>query len=253
MRTSSLLIIQHLSNQLCHGCHVTKVGDLAVVAGQNSCLSATAQFSLLRPSAWSVLEHFGLVRLGVVGLILDYFGVLLLGVVTVLYTLVCFSQRGPSQRGSSRRDFHQRDRSLRTVFHGEVITASHPPQRICSQFFWICLCSDHLSAASQSRSAILSVICSTRSSSVFLRSLDLHGKVVSCFVMVVGAMVRSASAIGSLTCGSFQPGSLQRNRLPWRVPLGFSTFFVSRPGSLRWFSSTCFFSLSVILLGELFC
>lgn len=108
MRTSSLLIIQHLSNQLCHGCHVTKVGDL--VAGQNSCLSATAQLSLLRPSAWSVLEHFGLVRLGVVGLILDYFGVLLLGVVTVLYTLVCFSQRGPSQRGSSRRGFHQRDR-----------------------------------------------------------------------------------------------------------------------------------------------
>lgn len=114
---------------------------------------------------------------------------------------------------------------LCAVFHGEVIAASHPPQRICSQFFWICLCSDHLSAASQSRSAILSVICSTRSSSVFLRSLDLHGEVVSCFVMVVGAMVRSASAIGSLTCGSFQPGSLQRNRLPWRIPLGFSIFF----------------------------
>lgn len=83
MRMSSLLIIQHLSNQLCRGCHVTKVGDLAIVAGQNSCLSAAAQLFLLRPSAWSVMVHFGPGRPGVVGLVLDYFGELLLGVVTV--------------------------------------------------------------------------------------------------------------------------------------------------------------------------
>lgn len=113
------------------------------------------------------------------------------------------------------------------VFHGEVIPASHQPQCICPQFFWICLCSDHLSAAPQSRPTILSVLCSTRFSAVFVLSLDLHGEVSSCFVMVVGAMVRSASAIGSLTCGSFQHGSLQRYRLPCRDPLGFSAFFLA--------------------------
>lgn len=138
------------------------------------------------------------------------------------------------------------------VFHGEVISASHQPQHICPQFFWSCLCSDHLSTTPQSRLAILSVLCSTRSSSVFVLSLDLHGEVLSCFVMVVGDMVRSASAIGSLPCGSFQHGSLQRGRLPWRDPLGFSAFFFSLLGSLS-FSSTRFFSLCVILLGELFC
>lgn len=85
MRKPSLLIIQHLSNQLCCGCHVTMilVGGLAVVARQNSCLSASAQLSLQCLSAWSVMVHFGLLRPGVVGLILDYFGVLLLGAVPV--------------------------------------------------------------------------------------------------------------------------------------------------------------------------
>lgn len=85
MRKSSLVIIQHLSNQQCRGCHVTKVlvGGLAVVARRNSCLSTSAQLSLRRPSAWSMMVHFGPVRPGVVGLILDYFGGLLLGVVTV--------------------------------------------------------------------------------------------------------------------------------------------------------------------------
>lgn len=83
------LIFQHLSNQLCRGCHVTKVlvGGLAIVARQNSCLSTTAQLSLRCLSAWSVMVRFFFfffdpVRPGVVCLILDYFGVLL-GVVTV--------------------------------------------------------------------------------------------------------------------------------------------------------------------------
>lgn len=42
------------------------------------------------------------------------------------------------------------------------------------------------------------------------------------------------SNLGSLTCGSFQHGSLQHCRLPWRDPLGFSAFF-SRLGSLSLF------------------
>lgn len=128
------------------------------------------------------------------------------------------------------------------VFHGEVISASHHSQP--SQFFWIDLCSDHLSAMRLSPDQPASVC--------FAQRIDLLGEVFSCFGMVVPATFRSASAIGSLTCGSFQHGSLQRGRLPWRAPLGFSAFF-SQPGLPGLISSTRFFSLRVILLGQLFC
>lgn len=121
------------------------------------------------------------------------------------------------------------------VFHGEVLPASHQPQRICPQFFWICLCSDHLSAAPQSRPAILSVLCSTRSSSVFVLSLDLHGEVSSCFVMVVGAMVRSASAIsGHLRVDHFSTDHSSTVGCLGAIHLASQHFF-SRLGSLSLF------------------
>lgn len=129
------------------------------------------------------------------------------------------------------------------VFHGEVLSASHHPQP--SQFFWIDLCSDHLSVMRLSPDQPASVC--------FVQRIDLHGEVFSCFGMVVPATVRSAS-VGSLTCGSFQHGSFERGRgrLPWRAPLGFSAFF-SQLGPPGLFSSTRFFSLRVILLRQLFC
>lgn len=126
------------------------------------------------------------------------------------------------------------------VFHGEVLSASHHPQRICPQFFWIDLCSDHLSVMRLSPDQPASVC--------FAQRIDLHGEVFSCFGMVVPALVRYASAIGPLTCGSFQHGSLQRGWLPWRAPFGFSAFF-SQPWPPGLFSSTRFFSLRVILRG----
>lgn len=139
------------------------------------------------------------------------------------------------------------------VFHGEVLPASHQPQRICPQFFWICLCSDHLSAAPQSRPAILSVLCSTRSSSVFVLSLDLHGEVSSCFVMVVGAMVRSASAIsGHLRVDHFSTDHSSTVGCLGAIHLASQHFLAGWVLSVC-FSSTRFFSLGVILLGELFC
>lgn len=67
------------------------------------------------------------------------------------------------------------------VFHGEVISASHQPQRICPQFFWICLCSDHLSAVRLSPDQPSSVCFAQRDRPQFLLSIDLLGEVFILF------------------------------------------------------------------------
>lgn len=75
------------------------------------------------------------------------------------------------------------------VFHGEVISASHQLQRICPPFFWICLCSEHLSAVRLSPDQPSSVCFAHRDRPQFLLSIDLLGEVLSCFGMVVLATV----------------------------------------------------------------
>lgn len=127
------------------------------------------------------------------------------------------------------------------VFHGEVIISQPSPS---AYLFTILLDLPLLGSvergAPQSRSAILRVLCSMRSSSVFLLSIDLHVEIFPCFSMVVPATVRSASAIGSLTCGSFQHGSLQRGRLPWRARSASQHSLASRSSRFVFFNKRLF-------------